>query len=745
MNWHVFGIRHHGPGCARALRAALEALAPDAVLVEGPPDADDALAQVALPGMVPPVALLVHAVDDPRLSSFYPFAEFSPEWQALRYAAKRGVPARFMDLPSTNTLALRKQAAEKAASESPDPESGESLDAVREDPVGKLAEAAGFADPEQWWDVQVEQRHDASGLFESILEGMAALREGRTEDSPMEQRREAHMRATIRAAQKDGFERIAVVCGAWHAPALAELGPAKADTELLKGLPKVKVSVTWIPWTYARLAFRSGYGAGVDSPGWVDHVWKHGGKAPAVWATLAARLLRDQDLDASAASVIEAVRLAHAAASLRELPAPGLAEMREAIQAVLCGGNRAPISLIRSRLEIGDRLGEVPEQAGQVPVMRDFERETKRLRLKLSEERMTLELDLRKELDRDRSRLFFRLKALGLPWARLVPASKGAGTFKEAWQLGWDPKFTVELVAANLHGNTIETAAARALSDNARQADIAGLSQLVELAIFGHLQAALEALLGELDARAAASSDVVLQMNALEPLARLVRYSDVRETRAEHVLPVLLALFERVFVALPPSCTQLDDDAAAGMLGAIGRAHGACLLLDNASIKRDWFDSLRKLLNSSGVHPRVRGRACRLLVDQHELAEGELNRLTSLALSPAVEPGLAAQWVEGLVAGEGLLLVHQEELLSALDAWLSGLSDDTFQAQLPLLRRAFSGIAAPERRALGERLSRARRGEVHRTSPREVEEHFDPEKVAEVLPVLEEILGVSHV
>lgn len=30
---HLFGIRHHGPGCARSLRKALETLQPDCLLV----------------------------------------------------------------------------------------------------------------------------------------------------------------------------------------------------------------------------------------------------------------------------------------------------------------------------------------------------------------------------------------------------------------------------------------------------------------------------------------------------------------------------------------------------------------------------------------------------------------------------------------------------------------------------------------------------------------------------------------
>ncbi len=79
----MLGIRHHGPGSARSVVAELDRLRPSAVLIEGPADADPLLALAADPGMVPPVALLAYAPDEPRVSAFWPFAVFSPEWQAL--------------------------------------------------------------------------------------------------------------------------------------------------------------------------------------------------------------------------------------------------------------------------------------------------------------------------------------------------------------------------------------------------------------------------------------------------------------------------------------------------------------------------------------------------------------------------------------------------------------------------------------------------------------------------------------
>ena len=115
MSIHIFGIRHHGPGCARSLRLALEELQPDIVLVEGPSDARDVLPLLMHQDMQPPVALLVYAPDKPHLAAYYPFTSFSPEWQALTYALSHKLPGRFIDLPQAIQLARKNQDATEVA------------------------------------------------------------------------------------------------------------------------------------------------------------------------------------------------------------------------------------------------------------------------------------------------------------------------------------------------------------------------------------------------------------------------------------------------------------------------------------------------------------------------------------------------------------------------------------------------------------------------------------------------------
>ena len=206
MSITVFGIRHHGPGSARSLREALRAQNPDVILIEGPPDGNDLIAFAADAQMSPPVALLIYLPNEPKRAVYYPFAEFSPEWQAIQYGLAQNVPVRFIDLPQSHQFAL------DAGNKSDEPE-------IRHDPLRWVAEASGYSDSERWWDHMIEHRRDSTESFKAIMELMSALREevAKLDDQkpePREDLREAYMRQSIRAAEREGFERIAVVCGA---------------------------------------------------------------------------------------------------------------------------------------------------------------------------------------------------------------------------------------------------------------------------------------------------------------------------------------------------------------------------------------------------------------------------------------------------------------------------------------------------------------------------------------------------
>jgi hypothetical protein len=271
--------------------------------------------------------------------------------------------------------------------------------------------------------------------------------------------------------------------------------------------------------------------------------------------------------------------------------------------------------------------------------------------------------------------------------------------------------------------------------------DLPPLTELLDRAILAGLPAAVESLLSDLQARAAVTADLRHMMDALPPLARVSRYGDVRGTRATDVLPVVGGLFERIAVGLPGACSSLDDDAAARMAESLARVQESLGVLDRQDLREEWREVLGRLADLEGAHGLVRGYACRLLIDQGMLDAAEVARRARLALSSVVPARDAAAWIEGLLRGSGLLLLHHDSLWEALDAWLADLSGETFPEILPLLRRAFSEFQAPERRKMGEKVKHLGRAPVAAAGP--IATDVDPDRAALVLPVLAHILGVE--
>jgi hypothetical protein len=703
----LFGIRHHGPGSARSLVHALELYAPQLLLIEGPPEADDLLPLGSRAGLEPPVALLVYAPEVVNKAVFYPFARFSPEWQAMQFALARGIGVRFMDLPQAFRLADSQEG----------PDDGPAAQAAsRGDPLKPVALAAGYGDTERWWDHLVESRNGRDlEVFEAIHELMCAVRaQLELPASKLEERREAFMRKSLRAAKAEGFERIAVVCGAYHTPALAQMPPARHDEDILRGLPKVKTSAAWVPWSYERLSYASGYGAGIESPAWYELLWDKRDALGSEWVTRAARLLRQEDIPASSAHVIEACRLADALAAVRGRPLPGLAEYNDATVAVLGAGDARNLRLIERRWHFDARLGRVPEEFPAAPLQKDLAGLQRRLRMPPAAEEKTLDLDLREPIGRERSHLLRRLRILGVDWGKPAPHSvTGRGTFHEVWQVKWEPEFSVTLIEASRHGHTLEQASAAVVAEkSASTAQLPELVRLLDDTLLANLADAIRPLVDAIEAHAAAQSDVLQLLDAVPPLVAVSRYGNVRETDVGLVGEILDTLVPRLFIGVVPAATHIDADAARELWKRMIATDQALGVLGNQAFSQGWQDCLARLTRSEATHPLLAGYAFRLLYDARVVEFEAVARALSQALSPGNAPEVGAAWIEGLLSGSGTLLIHDDRLRSVVDTWVREVSNEHFVKVLPLLRRTFARFPYGERRVLGERLRGRSAGEA---------------------------------
>ena len=147
----VLGVRHHGPGSARSVARALDELRPDVVVIEGAPELD---AVVPLPA-------------DPDLRA----AGRRARLRRRRAAPGAVLPVRRPSRPSGWRCAGRSSTASPSASPTcprrttsptrPSAEEGDATTRVRPAAPtrsGRWRSAAGYDDPERWWEDAVEHR-----------------------------------------------------------------------------------------------------------------------------------------------------------------------------------------------------------------------------------------------------------------------------------------------------------------------------------------------------------------------------------------------------------------------------------------------------------------------------------------------------------------------------------------------------------------------------------------------------------
>ncbi|MFD3538955.1 DUF5682 family protein [Streptomyces sp. NPDC058662] len=395
---YLLGVRHHSPALAAVVPALLDASAADVVCVELPVDFQPWLEHLADPETLAPVAL-AGSGQDGRLA-FYPFADFSPELAAIRWAHERGATVLCCDLPlSDGGWTLRDP------SQEPRPTGAK---APRRSFADALSAAGSGRAGDDMWDRVVEVL--APGCApEAVRRAALGVGWALRADAPVpatDLAREAHMRAVIASAAAGG-RRVAAVIGAFHAPALAasppppdpalpattpagpasgelpgaatppvpttarstapaagaasataagpaaSAAPAASVVPVAGGAPgtapwsgsRTGGAVTsFVPYSFDLLDSRSGYPAGIRDPLWQQAVLHAGGdpgllrEAASAAVTGICRELRRAGHTAGTGEAAETLRLACDLAVLRGLPAPGRGELLEAVTTVLGQG-----------------------------------------------------------------------------------------------------------------------------------------------------------------------------------------------------------------------------------------------------------------------------------------------------------------------------------------------------------------------------------------------------------------------
>ncbi|GGW98795.1 hypothetical protein GCM10010297_20800 [Streptomyces malachitofuscus] len=723
---YLVGVRHHAPSLAAAVPALLDEAEPEVLLVELPAEMQQWLPWLGHEETRAPVALAAAPAEGSGGGpAFYPFADFSPELAAVRWAAAHGVPVVACDLP----LADRAWAGDRRATGTGAGRPGLAT-AVRSRLTGRPGD--------DLWDRLVEATAPGSppeALRRAALLTGWALREDAAAAGgvpELDLRRERWMRARLAEATARG-ERAAVVVGAFHAPALVR--PDAAEDTAEEAGPAGDARPVWttslIPYTYALLDERSGYPAGIRDPEWQDMVLRAAGEPAALEEALtraAVRVcaeLRGLGHPSGPADAREISRLASDLARLRGLPAAGRGELVEAVQTVLAQGEpygrgRA-VARAMERVLVGTRSGRPAPQAPRSGLAPAVEAEAARLGLPgpdTAGPARDLRLDpLRSDLDRRRELLLRRLTVCGVPYgeAKEVVGAGGAEALTTRWEVRWTPATAAMLTAAGMRGVTPAQAAEGVLRERRRvESDEGGPTAAQALQGLG--QAAECGLPGLADQRLGDVAEVLPHAGTLPELLAGLNLLD--RLRAGHV-PGLDADpgREHRAAAVAELLTAAAVRQVDGLTGSEDLADAQALL--ELSHRADLLGGIRLAdaldrLSAEGS-PLMRGAAgaVRVLLG-HEDARVFGDRVASWvdgATDPDSRAALTAR-LSGLLTAAGPLLEAAEPALEPLLTRVSELPDRAFLERLPALRGGFDTLSPAARDRLfasvEERLGTAR-------------------------------------
>lgn len=774
---HIFGVRHLSPAGAKHLLDVMEQVRPTAVLIEGPQDASPEIRHLTNPNTKPPVAILAFTDELPVRTAMWPFAVYSPEYQAMLWAAGNGAHCAFIDLPTSAVLALQSVRSEdvpdlveeaerendRHSSDAPALEAdlpNEGLNEQEASIYQRLAALAGEQDYDMYWERHYEHNMSPGAYQQAILafsEQMRALTE------PMESSlkrteyaynavREAYMLRQIQETIAAGHQpdKIVVVCGAYHAAALANGLNAMSDEELA-ALPTRSSKLTLMPYSYYRLSSMSGYGAGNNAPHYYELMWEHitAGtldQLPEHYLSRAARLLREAGTHRSTAEVIEAVRLAQSLAALHNGSAPTLLDLRDAARTLLGQGELGAVAEALARLDVGTAIGSFAEGVSQTPIQDDLNRLLRQLKLEKYKTTVAadLALDLRENrrvkseearfLDLKRSTLFHRLQLLGISLAKYRGSGQEQATWAEHWVIQWTPEVEIEVVESTLLGETIEVACAFVLQQKLQECtSIDEAAKLIRTACECALLTQMDAARQVLQHIAADSQDVVQMGAAAHELSMIIRYGDVRRMDTTPLEPLLAQLFLRasLFLLDASSC---NDEASAAMLSAINQLNSIALEHQEQVEDELWIQQLTELARRDDRNPRLSGFACAILLERNILSASQCAEEVSRRLSPGIPADIGAGWFEGLSMRNRYALLSRMSLWEQLNAYIESLDDEEFRRALVFLRRSFSTFNPSEKVMIAEIL-----GELWGIEPEEVEEALGGELKEDEADMLEQL------
>jgi hypothetical protein len=534
--------------------------------------------------------------------------------------------------------------------------------------------------------------------------------------------REAYMSKVVSDVCSEGYKinEIAMVVGAFHVEGI-ESGNFILTEKEVKQLPKLESKKTLMPYSYYKLSTYSNYGAGNKAPGYYEFLWKGFNKGDIFYPTFIylskiAEYQRKTGNMVSSAQIIEAVQLAVSLANIHDSKIPTLKDIQDAAITCMAHGSYAELVMAMANVEVGKKIGKIPQEAIQTSIQSDFYNLLKELKLEKyqSLSATELRLDLREKLrvqsekaalmDLNRSYFFHKLRVLKISFVKLIEKNQENTTWAEDWVLQWSPETEIEIVETILKGDTIEFATAFELMERINNATtLSQMAEVVKDAFYCGMPKALEKAFQALQNCISGDIPVDEIARTMSTLSLMLRYGDIRKLNMEVLIPILEQLFLRVCLMLPAE-SACDNEAATTLSESIIILHNVVENHDFLDRER-WYDILLELATRDDLNTKISGLAMAILLESGKIDNDTLGQEVERRLSKGIPAELGATWFEGLSMKNHYTLIARLGLWEKLQNYISDLDEEEFKRALLFLRRAFADFTSNEKHDIAENIA----------------------------------------
>lgn len=752
-------VRHHSPACAYGVLTLIETVSPDYVLIEGPDSFDPLITGLLDPETLPPVAIMGQTQRKPVLrnesensdavtySAYFPFCEYSPEWQALQVGHKKQAKLHFIDLPWAAQVDIDSNAEEQNQSLQKERYLAHSLF------ISQLAKKCGCRDHDELWEHLFELRalealSDWQSLFQDTFIWCALARldyEPQVLEAEGSLAREAHMQAHIQMIkQREPNAKIVVVTGGFHTLALIEglatvqghgftLSPTQQKLFKQKQQFQQQDNAWLIRYSYDRLDALNGYASGMPSPAFYQQVWRslleqqqenlpfkptqhYRHQLGVKFLSEVAHVLREKQFDPAPGylSVKLAAEQSQRLAVFRGHLGPSRYDLLDGLQSAFIKG-----SLDESQEELwqeiktcfsGYRLGQIPKGTITPPLVAETYETAKAYRFKLDDTlTKTSRLDVyRHPQHRLRSRFLHLLAFLDIHFANrlngpdFLTGSQMDLLFEE-WRYAWTPNVEGELIALSEQGTRLQAIALNKLLKMEKQLEQDGLNRSSQNAVTLLIQAATIGLGKQLPALFALLDRYIQQDNQLGSLVAC-GHKLIHLWRGRQLFDIqdgfsiderLHRVIQQAFYCLE-QLTHGDEQQQEQSFDVLMSCRELMMFMPEINTSSDYggefYQQLNRLEGKLEQTPLLKGAVDALRYLGGRLDETLLTQKVKCSFSTGSDPEIAIGYFIGLMRAAPELVIRMPLLVDSLNQLLAQWDEQRFIQVLPDLRFAFSQL-----------------------------------------------------